>query len=178
MRSLPYLGVDLALLSLGKDGITQRRAQGDGSLADETPPDVVGVPRIQPDRWEDFPVFRETFLSDVYEAHEVELFRRLGKLGALLVAERGQPWPYTYMDATARYLQAALADLRYLKGFLQFACGRDDDRREGDRLQHGNEEAVRKHDRLCELGNLVAAEIGVLADELEKEVGAWRFDQP
>ena len=146
------------------------------TLADKTPPAIVQVPKIQPDCWEDFPVFRETFLCDVYDAQGIELLRRLGKLGAVLLAERGQPWPYTYMDATARYLQAALADLRHLQGFLRFACERDEERRDGDRLQfEGDEEAVRKHDRLCELGNLVAAEIGVLAEELEKEVGEWQL---
>jgi hypothetical protein len=143
-------------------------------LADETPP---AVPRIQPERWEDFPVLRETFLCDIYSSGDIELFRRVAKLVALLVAERSQLWPYTYMDATARYLQAALADLRFLQGFLRFACERDEDRRDGDRHQYeGDEEAVRRHDRLCELGDLIAAQIGILADEIENEVGEWQFD--
>jgi hypothetical protein len=135
------------------------------------------VPRVEPDRWEDFPVLREIFLCDIYGPGDVEVFRRIARLVAVMVAERGQAWPSTYLNATARYLQAALADLRYLQGFLRFACYRDEDRRDGDRHQYGgDEEAVRKHDRLCELGNLVAAEIGVLADEIEKEVGEWQLD--
>lgn len=144
------------------------------SVAGETPPEV---PRIEPQHWEDFAVLRETFLCEVSRPEDSELFRSLAKLVAVSVAERGRSWPYTYMDATAHYLQAALADLRFLQGFLRFACARGEDQREGDREQHkGDEEAVRKHDRLCELGNLIAEQIGVLAAELETEVGAWRFE--
>ena len=144
------------------------------SVAGETPAEV---PRIEPERWEDFAVLRETFLCEVFRPEDGELFRSLGKLVAVSVSEHGPWWPYTYLDATARYLQAALADLRFLQGFLRFSCERDEERRDGDREQYpGDEEAVRRHDRLCELGNLIAEQIGVLADELESEVGAWRFE--
>lgn len=143
-------------------------------MADETLP---AVPTIEPERWEDFPVLRETFLCEIYRPEDGELFRSLAKLVAVSISEHGMMWPYTYMDATARYLQGALADLRFLQGFLRFTCERDEERRDGDREQYpGDEEAVRRHDRLCELGNLIAEQIGVLADELETEVGAWRFE--
>lgn len=139
----------------------------------------VEVPRIQPERWEEFPILRETFLCDIYDPGDVEVFRRIARMVAGMVAERGQPWPSTYLNATARYLQAALAELRHVQGFLQFACRRDEENREGDREQYaGDEEAVKKHDRLCTLGNLLAEDVGVLADELEKVVGEWRFDEP
>jgi len=143
-------------------------------LDGETPP---AVPKIEPENWGDFAVLRETFLCEVSRPEDGELFRSLAKLVAITASERGRWWPYTYMDATAHYLQGALADLRFLQGFLRFSCVRGEEQREGDREQwNGDEEAVRKHDRLCELGNLIAEQIGVLADELEAQVGAWRFE--
>ena len=135
------------------------------------------VPKIPPDRWEDFCTFRETFLADVGDAENNQAFRTFAKLQISLVHEGGGVWPYTYMDATAHYLQAALADLRQLQGFLVFTCQRTEEDREGDREQSkGDEEVVKKHDALCRLGNRISKMIGALADELEKEVGRWQFD--
>jgi hypothetical protein len=134
------------------------------------------VPMVKPADWYDFRAFRETFLCDVWDKKDMEAFRAFGGLQQRLLGEVGFFWPFTYMDATAHYLRAALADLRYLQGFLVEHSRRSEDDKDGDREQYDEaEEAVKRHDALCELGNRVAQQLGALAAELEKEVGGWQF---
>ena len=134
------------------------------------------VPTVKPADWYDFRAFRETFLCEVWEQNDIEAFRAFGGLQQRLLGEVGSFWPFTYMDATAHYFLAALADLRVLQGFLGEHSQRSEDHRDGDREQYDDEEAaVKRHDALCELGNRLAQQLGALADELEQEVGGWQF---
>jgi hypothetical protein len=124
------------------------------------------VPTVQPDQWEDFPAFRETFLADaVDDSEDNQALRVLGRLlfdG--LLANRAS-WPYSPIGATADNLRAVLADLRYLQGFLAYACHREEIDREDD------EDEAKRHDALCRIGARLRKRIGALADDLEKEVG-------
>lgn len=135
------------------------------------------VPTVTPKDWHRFGVFREIFLHDVYDAEQVEAYRAFGKLQTELLYEGGGFWPFRYIDLTAHSLQAALVELRVLQGFLADNSQRTEDDREGDRNQlGGDEEAVKRHDALCDLGKRLSQEIGALADELEEVVGGWRFE--
>lgn len=138
------------------------------------------VPTVNPDDWRRFSVFRETFLCEAYNGEHVEAYRAFGKLQDYLVGEGGGFWPFRYIDVTAHILQAVLADLRVLQGFLVDNTQRTEDDREGDRIQFlGDEEAVKRHDALCDLGKRLSQQLGALADELEEVVGSWRFkDRP
>lgn len=134
------------------------------------------VPTIRPEALENFSVFRETFLCEVCEVEENEVFRAFGNLQQALVYEGGRRWPYRYMDSTARYLQAALGDLRFLQGFLATHCQRTEDDRIGDREEsRGDETVVKRHDALCDLGIELSGELGKLADRLEEAVGGWQY---
>lgn len=130
-----------------------------------------------PDQGFDLEPFRETFLAHILEPPDNETMRAFGDLHYTQTLANSSYWPHSYMDATAQGLQAALADLRYLQGFLASRCTRTETDRQGDRDQfEGDEEIVKKHDALCELGNRINREIGLLADELEKEVGDWQYE--
>ncbi len=76
-------------------------------------PRVRQVPVVQPDQWEKFPVFRETFLSVLADPEDIKSFRVLGRQLFSGALTGGKVWPGSSMtDTTADELQAVLADLR------------------------------------------------------------------
>ena len=133
------------------------------------------VPTVQPDQWHNFSVFRETFLSDVDQVEANEAFRVFARVQQSLVYSGGTTWPFRYVDATAHRLQAALADLRFLQGYIAFRSERSEDERAAELAAIGDEELVKQHDALLRLSGRFSKKIGALADELEKEVGGWQF---
>lgn len=100
------------------------------------PPRVATPPRIAPAAWEDFPVFRETFLFYFTEPPANAALRVVGRLFHELVLEYYHHWPEWPEGVTATELRAALADLRHLRApgrqrgsrlppiFLQLAANR------------------------------------------------------
>jgi hypothetical protein len=120
---------------------------------------IAHVPRIQPDGFEDFEVFRETFLARVDDPVHNEACRSFARFFYELSLLEPGYWPLTWTDHTAHLLRAVLADLRYLQGYL------------GD-LDSGVERESERHEALCRLAARFSEKIGELADELEPEIGA------
>jgi hypothetical protein len=80
------------------------------------PPSV--PPVVDPARWEDFPVFRETFLYYVTLPPYADALRTVGDWLFAMVLESYGQWPSWPESATRTEVRAALADLRHLEGFL------------------------------------------------------------
>jgi hypothetical protein len=126
------------------------------------------VPSISPDLWEDFPVFRETFLSVVHHVEDNQAFRRLGRLlyNGILTECR---WPLSMADQTGESLRAALGDLRHLQGFLDYTTGKERAPLEGVEAE------IKRYERFCRLAARFRKKIAALADELEREVEAAKL---
>ena len=78
------------------------------------------VPRsIDPAAWEDFAVFRESFLMYLTPPALNEAMREVAdSFFTLLLEHSGQDWPGWPESTTRTEMRAALADLRHLVGFL------------------------------------------------------------
>jgi hypothetical protein len=126
---------------------------------DETP---TGPAVIDPERFEDFPVFRETFLSFVPAAGVNVILRSFGEMLYRFVLEYWQYWPDQPEGQLRGSLRAAVADMRHVQGFLL-------DWAHPETSYSGAHEA-----HLGKVGGEIAVEIGELADRLEKELGTWR----
>jgi hypothetical protein len=87
---------------------------------DSTSPPVAVPPDIDPDAWEDFAVFRESFLM-YFTAPGLNTALRLAaeNFFSLLLEHSGnEGWPPWEESSTRTELRAALADLRHSVGFL------------------------------------------------------------
>lgn len=93
-------------------------SSSDSALPDpeEGPPAV--PPVLDPEAWEDFAVFRETFLFYLTPPAYARAVRGVGEMLYALVLESYGRWPAWPESATRTELRAALADLRHLEGFL------------------------------------------------------------
>ena len=86
-----------------------------------SPPAAVPPPELpifDPDSWEDFPVFRETFLMYVTPPGYSAALRSAGEMLYSLLLETPAEWPGWTESTTRTELRAAAADLRHLEGFL------------------------------------------------------------
>jgi hypothetical protein len=126
---------------------------------DETP---TGPAVIDPERFEDFPVFRETFLSFVPAAGTNATLRRFAEMLYRFVLEYWQYWPDQPEGQVRGALRAAVADMRHVQGFLL-------DWAHPETSYGGAHEA-----HLGKVGGDVARKLGELADRLEGEMGEWR----
>ena len=82
-----------------------------------TPPTL--PPPLDPEQWEDFAVFRETFLTYFTRPEDVASLRHLGGLVFEMLLEHCRYFPDPPESDTRRELRAALADMRHLQGFLR-----------------------------------------------------------
>lgn len=126
---------------------------------DETP---TGPAVIDPARFEDFPIFRETFLSFVPAAGVNHTLRRFGEMLYRFVLEYWSYWPDQPEGQTRGALRAAVADLRHVQGFL-LDWASPNTCHDGQHAAH-----------LAMVGGDVARAVGELADRLERELGPWR----
>lgn len=134
-------------------------------IAPTTPPPpsgpAVSPPVIRPEEFEDYPVFRETFLLFFSDVKANTTMRSFGLLFHELVLEFWGHWPAHREGMFPAELRAAVADLRHVQGCLQEwtgpACPVD-----------GEYER-----RLAEAGADVARGIGKLTDRLEVELDSW-----
>lgn len=117
-------------------------------------------PLIEPAAWEDFPVFRETFLMYFTELPANSALRIFGRLFHELVLEYYHHWPNWPEGVTVTELRSALADLRQLEGYLG-AVGRE------------HEEAALTEPEivLSRLAARLAGELARIADEIEQALG-------
>lgn len=125
---------------------------------DDPPPAI--PPIINPDRFEDFPFLRETFMLYVSDPKANASLRGMADLLFELILEYWGKWsdqPEGFLRAS---LRAAVADMRSVQGFLA-------------ELEEGAQDSPHE-EHLAELGASIAPEIGALADRLEKELGSWR----
>ncbi len=81
-----------------------------------TPPAVPAT--IDPAAWEDFPIFRETFLMYISEPSFNAALRTAGEHFFTMLLESYDRWPAWQETSTRTELRAAVADLRHLQGFL------------------------------------------------------------
>jgi hypothetical protein len=68
--------------------------------------------------WEDFAVFRETFLMYLTPPDYAAALRKVGEILFTMILENYAPWPGWPESSTRTELRAALADLRHVEGFL------------------------------------------------------------
>jgi hypothetical protein len=120
---------------------------------------VAVPPIIDPAAWEDFPVFRETFLMYVTDSAYNGALRKAGEFLFTMVLEHYGNWPAWTESPTRTELQAAVADLRHLEGFL------------GSVGQEHRLSSLSSDDTaLSQAAAHVAVEVGKLADRIEREL--------
>jgi hypothetical protein len=124
----------------------------------EEPPTV--PPVIDPASWENFPVFRETFLLYITDPAYNAALRIFGRLLHELVLEYYRHWPNWLEGVTATELRAAVADLRHLEGYLG-AVGRE----------HKEASLTEPEMALSRLAARQSRELTRIADELEQALG-------
>jgi hypothetical protein len=136
-----------------------------GSPPDNEPPGNVAIPpRIDPDRWEDFPVFRETFLAYFTVPKYNFALRTVGKMLLEMTLASWGEWPDQPEGLRRAELRAAVADLRHLEGYLVTA---------GSDPPDDPYEAA-----LCRTAVLMSQEVGSVAEHIEAKLGTWRGEGP
>ena len=75
-------------------------------------------PVFQPTAWEDYPIFRETFLIYVSEPEMNRALRTVGDYFFGMLLQCCDDWPEWPESSTRTQVRAAVADLRHLTGFL------------------------------------------------------------
>lgn len=87
-------------------------------LTDSTPPPAATPPTIDPNAWEDYPAFRETFLMYFTPPGYAAALRTVGEMLHTMILENYRPWPGWPESSTRTEMRAAVADLRHMQGFL------------------------------------------------------------
>ncbi|MFY9821616.1 MAG: hypothetical protein WAM82_09540 [Thermoanaerobaculia bacterium] len=127
------------------------------------PPErAVSPPVIPPDRWEDFPCFREIFLVMFTDPRANAAMRAFGHLQYEMVIETWGQWPDHREGIFPNELRAAVADMRHLQGAVSSWCG--------PAFTGSSEYEV----RLAGVGASIALAVGELADRLEVELNSWQ----
>jgi len=114
---------------------------------------------VDPAKWEDYPVFRETFVSTWLNDEKAAAARAFGKALYRMGAASGDTWQATTSDARAMELASVVADLRCLEGYLKWI---------------GEMESVQtsREARWTRFAQRFAKKVARLADEIEREVEA------
>jgi hypothetical protein len=118
------------------------------------------IPRLDPALWEKHEGFRETLLLHYTEPRANETLRNLGTLLFDLSLEREDQGPSRPEGSTRSELQAALADLRFLEGFLT-SVGRG----------HIVSSLPADDIALSQFAAGRALELGAIANRIEEELG-------
>lgn len=83
---------------------------------------VATPPLIVPARWEDFEGFRETTLAAITDPAANTAMRATGQLVYRMAVRHD--WPHPALDEVHHEARAALADLRFLEGYVRRHLGR------------------------------------------------------
>jgi hypothetical protein len=127
---------------------------------DEPPPIPAVPPEVDPAKWEDFPVFRETFLVYFTLPHHNAALRVVGNLLLDMTLASWGDWPDQPEGWLRGQLRAVVADLRHLEGFLvTLTESPSPDPYEG---------------ALHRTAVLMSREIASVAEHIEKKLGSWR----
>ncbi len=136
------------------------------STADSPPPAVAIPPIIDPDHFEDFPAFRESFLVLFTEPEHNAALRTIGALVFEMALEYRRYWPDQPEGSLRSELRAAVGDLRHAQGNLSLL---------------GNEEHASALTPLeihhARVAARVADKVRDAADALEAELGTWRGEE-
>lgn len=116
---------------------------------------------VDPAKWQDYPVFREIFVSEWLDEEKAAAARAFGKALYLMGCGSGDIWRATTSDARARELAAVVADLRCLEGYLNWLG------KMGLESMQTSREA-----RWSRFAQRFAKKVAGLADEIEREVEA------
>jgi hypothetical protein len=130
------------------------------------PPAAPGLatPPLDPARWEDFEGFRETFLLNFTDPSQNATLRSLSRMLYHLILETAHLMPVPEEGWLRLHLRAAVADLRFLQGFLAFL---GDERR--------NVALPEDEDDLCRKVSRKARAVGRIADGIEARLSAEIF---
>ncbi len=134
--------------------------QQDPSTPDLPTHPAAGPPVLDPARWESFEGFRETFLLNFSDPRDNAALRSLGRVLYHLILEAAHVMPGPPEGWIRAHLRAAVADLRFLQGFLAFV---------GDEQQN-NDMAAGEED-LCRTVVRNAHSLGEIADVIEGQLG-------
>ena len=126
---------------------------------------VAVPPIIDPGAWEDFPVFRETFLMYVTEPAYNAALRETGEFLFTMLLEQYGNWPAWTESSTRIELRAALADLRHVQGFL-VSVGQE----------HRLSSLSSEDSALSQAAARIAVELGELADQIEHDLATGQRD--
>ncbi len=130
---------------------------------DSTAVPTVTPPTINPAEWEEHMGFREVFLAYFPGARENEALRVLGGFLYDLILEAAVLQPEPPEGSVRTQIRAAVADLRFLQGFLAF-MGQD-----AEATAHTPHE-----EHICRLMGKRSVILEELANEIEAQLGAWR----
>jgi hypothetical protein len=122
---------------------------------------VIATPPLDPTRWEDFEGFRETFLLNFTDSTHNATLRSLSRMLYHLILETAHLMPVPEEGWLRLHLRAAVADLRFLQGFLAFLA----DERKDVALPEDE-------DDLCRDVSRKARAVGRIADGIEARLEA------
>lgn len=125
-------------------------------------PSVAVPPAIDPDRFEAFPIFRETFLAYISDPGGNAALRGFGELIYRMTLEYWSYFPDQPEGLLRSNFRAAIGDMRHVQGYLAEWAGPD----ASHKTPH--------EEHLAKRGGAIARELGALADRLEEELGTWR----
>lgn len=131
-----------------------------------SPPPAVPA-TIDPATWEDFPVFRETFLMYVSEPAFNASLRTAGEHFFSMLLEHYDRWPQWQESTTRTELRAAVADLRHLQGFLKTVG-----------TEHRMSSLSIEDAWLSKFAGKLAPQVGKLASWIERELAGPQEAQP
>lgn len=114
-HSTPIPNLPPALLAVPPDDLPPSDVQPTFQLDTQA---AALPPVIDPASWEDFPVFRETFLMYITPPGYAAALRKVGEMLFSMILESYNPWPGWPESSTRTELRAAVADLHHLQGFL------------------------------------------------------------
>ncbi|MGH7484089.1 MAG: hypothetical protein ACREMY_00620 [bacterium] len=135
-----------------------------GAPPEDDPPQLPAAPPVvEPHRWEDFAVFRESFMVYVSPVEYNASLRMTGKLLYEMMIATWGDWPDPAEGWLRAHLRAAVADLRQLQGSLTTL---------GEDAPDDPYEAA-----LCRTALLVSAKLGKAADSIEGKLGTWRGEE-
>ena len=83
-----------------------------------SPPPAAVPATIDPAAWEDFPIFRESFLMYISEPSFNAALRTAAEHFFTMMLESYDRWPEWQETSTRTEMRAAVADMRHLQGFL------------------------------------------------------------
>jgi hypothetical protein len=116
---------------------------------------------VDPAKWQDYPVFREIFVSTWLNDKRAAAARAFGKELYLMGCASRDTWRASTSDATAMELASVVADLRCLEGYLNWI----------GKMGRENVQTSREA-RWSRFAQRFAKKVAGLADEMEREVEA------